>query len=195
MNSALYLIRKFCSFISILRAIPLALISVSSANFSSIEKDLERAQKTNKYSSNLLNLADYLVSDKYYRTIFYHKIGRKAKLFRWLLPTPELFTIPLYTTIGKGTLLYHPYCTYLNAKSIGENFTCRHSTTIGNKNDEQPEAIPTIGDNVSIGAHVIVLGNIIIGNNVIIGAGSVVVNDVPDNCVVAGNPAKIIRNI
>ena len=30
------------------------------------------------------------------------------------------------------------------------------------------------------------------GNNVIIGAGSVVVNDVQDNCVVAGNPAKVI---
>ena len=37
-------------------------------------------------------------------------------------------------------------------------------------------------------------GGVKIGNNVIIGAGSVVVKDVPDNCVVAGNPAKIIKN-
>ena len=55
------------------------------------------------------------------------------------------------------------------------------------------DLIPTIGDNVSIGANASIIGNIIIGNNVIIGAGSVVVKDVPDNCVFAGVPAKIIR--
>lgn len=36
-------------------------------------------------------------------------------------------------------------------------------------------------------------GGISIGNNVDIGAGSVVLKDVPSNCVVAGNPAKVIR--
>ena len=51
-----------------------------------------------------------------------------------------------------------------------------------------------IGDNVSIGANVNIIGNITIGNNVEIGAGSVVVKDIPDNCVVVGNPARIIRN-
>ena len=38
------------------------------------------------------------------------------------------------------------------------------------------------------------LGNIKIGNNVIVGANSVVTHDVPDNCVVAGTPAKIISS-
>jgi serine O-acetyltransferase len=37
------------------------------------------------------------------------------------------------------------------------------------------------------------LGPVKIGNNVTIGAGAVVVKDIPDNCVVAGNPAKIIK--
>lgn len=50
-----------------------------------------------------------------------------------------------------------------------------------------------IGDNVSLGANVTIIGNIHIGNNVVIGVGSVVVKDVPDNCVVAGNPAKVIK--
>ena len=40
-----------------------------------------------------------------------------------------------------------------------------------------------------------IFGNVHIGDNVIVGAGSVVVKDVPDNCVVAGNPAKIIKII
>ena len=42
-------------------------------------------------------------------------------------------------------------------------------------------------------ANSVVFGNIKIGNNVTIGAGSVVTKDIPDNCVVAGNPARIIK--
>lgn len=49
-----------------------------------------------------------------------------------------------------------------------------------------------IGDNVFIGAESVVLPNIAIGNNVVIGANSTVTKDIPDNVVVAGNPAKII---
>ena len=55
------------------------------------------------------------------------------------------------------------------------------------------DLLPSIGDNVSLGANVNILGDITIGDNVVIGAGSVVVKDVPSNCVVAGNPAKIIH--
>lgn len=50
----------------------------------------------------------------------------------------------------------------------------------------------SIGDNVFIGAESVVLPNVKIGNNVIIGANSTITNDVPDNVVVAGTPARII---
>lgn len=56
---------------------------------------------------------------------------------------------------------------------------------------EQPK--PVIGDNVKICANAIVIGGITIGDNVTIGAGSVVTKSVPSDCVVAGNPARIIR--
>ena len=49
-----------------------------------------------------------------------------------------------------------------------------------------------IGDNVFVGANATVLPNVIIGNNSVIGANSVVSKDVPENCVVAGNPARVI---
>ena len=42
-------------------------------------------------------------------------------------------------------------------------------------------------------ANALVFGGIRIGNNVTVGAGSVVTKDVPDNCVVVGNPARIIQ--
>ena len=50
-----------------------------------------------------------------------------------------------------------------------------------------------IGRRCFIGADVIVLGGVRVGDEVIVGAGAVVTKDVPSNCVVAGNPARIIR--
>ena len=52
-----------------------------------------------------------------------------------------------------------------------------------------------IGNNVWLGDKVSILSNVHIGNNVIIGANSVVTKDIPDNCVAAGIPAKIIKQI
>lgn len=53
----------------------------------------------------------------------------------------------------------------------------------------------TIGNNVFIGMNATVLKGVHIGNNVVIGAGSLVNRDIPDNCVAAGNPCRIIMSI
>jgi acetyltransferase-like isoleucine patch superfamily enzyme len=45
----------------------------------------------------------------------------------------------------------------------------------------------------SIGSGSTILANVVIGENAMVGAGSVVTRDVPDNAVVAGNPAKVLR--
>jgi len=74
---------------------------------------------------------------------------------------------------------------------IGKNFDIRHNLTVGHVNGKDP----IIGDNVSCGAGVIIIGGVHIGNNVIIGAGTVVVKDIPSNSVVVGNPGKVIREI
>ncbi|MDY0278893.1 MAG: acyltransferase [Acholeplasma sp.] len=52
-----------------------------------------------------------------------------------------------------------------------------------------------IGDNVFIGNKCIILPNVKIGDNVVIGAGSVITKNIPNNVVVAGIPAKIIKSI
>lgn len=53
----------------------------------------------------------------------------------------------------------------------------------------------TIGNDVWIGGNCTILPGVTIGNNVVIAAGAVVTRDVPDNCVVAGIPAKRIRDL
>jgi maltose O-acetyltransferase len=52
-----------------------------------------------------------------------------------------------------------------------------------------------IGDNVWIGGRAVINPGITIGNNVVIASGAVVTKDVPDNVLVGGNPAKIIKRI
>lgn len=53
----------------------------------------------------------------------------------------------------------------------------------------------TVGNDVWIGGNVTLIGGVTVGNNVIIAAGAVVTKDVPDNCIVGGVPAKIIREL
>ncbi|NJR15836.1 MAG: N-acetyltransferase [Calothrix sp. CSU_2_0] len=59
--------------------------------------------------------------------------------------------------------------------------------------DKFPEII--VREGASIGASAVILPGIAIGKNAMIGAGAVVTHNVPDNAVVVGNPARIIRFI
>ena len=53
----------------------------------------------------------------------------------------------------------------------------------------------TIGDNVWLGANVVVLPDVTIGENSVIGAGSIVTKDIPANCIAFGSPCKVYREI
>ena len=141
-------------------------------------------------------LAYFLAFKKPYRNLFYYRTGKiTGKLLGVFLPNYKDFYIISDSIGGAAFVLNHPFSTIINARSIGRNFTICQLTTIGNKKHGRNDLVPTIGDNVSLGANVTIIGDIKIGNNVFIGAGSVVVKDVPDNCVVAGNPAIIIKNL
>lgn len=138
--------------------------------------------------------------------------SNRHNFFRMLVTHPELYSVVAYrlprrfrgvvslgiksapacylntTRIGGGLMLLHGFSTIVAARAIGRNAIICQQVTVGYSKG----AKPLIGDNCTICCGAKVLGDISIGNNVTVAAGAVVVADVPDNAVVAGNPARII---
>lgn len=132
-------------------------------------------------------IANYSSHKPKLKFIFYPYLIFYKILFEWILG----IELPYNTKIGKGFKVYHIQAIVINKNTvIGENFTLRQSTTIGNKGQEGKS--PIIGNNVDVGANVCIIGDIKIGNNVKIGSGSIVIKDIPSDCSVVGNPASII---
>ena len=94
----------------------------------------------------------------------------------------------------KNTEFPHPIGIVIaEGAKLGQNCVIYQNVTIGGKTRVGKNGFPTIGDNVIIYAGACIIGDVKIGNNVQIGANAVVTKDIPDNCVVAGIPAKIIK--
>ena len=155
-----------------------------------IDQDVKNTGTDYISVSPFLSFLYCLHNNRYFRNLFYFRIGPIASLLiGWYRPGDRYFQISYTTKIGPGVKVAHPYATILNAESIGKNFTCIQCTTLGAKDSERP----IIGDNVYLGANVTIIGHVRIGNNVTIGAGAVVVKDIPDNAIAVGNPAKVIK--
>lgn len=76
---------------------------------------------------------------------------------------------------------------------IGKNCTLMPGVVFGNKNQNCKWQEVNVGNNCYFGLDAKIFGPVKIGNNVIVGANTVVIKDIPDNAVVSGIPAKIIR--
>ena len=195
MKSSKRTIQYICLILAWLVLWPVALLFLTSDQRDRILSDALAEMSFRSASFAGINAVLYVfLLNKCFRNLFYHRVGAISYLVSWIWRGNTTFSL-LCNHIGGGFFAFHPYATIINAKSVGVNFRCRQCTTIGNKQDDKPNAIPTIGDNVTLGANVVIIGDISIGNNVIVGAGSVVVKDVPDNALVVGNPASVIKYI
>jgi|GEM_PF-430188 len=88
---------------------------------------------------------------------------------------------------GSTLILTHDYSIY--HASIGCNYVSKNDPAFKTTGKVK------IGENAFIGANSIILPNVAVGKNAIVGAGSVVTEDVPENTIVAGNPARKIKTI
>jgi serine O-acetyltransferase len=134
--------------------------------------------------------------------VFFRKIQRVKKytpfwfIYRFFLRHYSYkfgFQIPYKTQIGRGFYIGHFGTIVINGNvTIGNNCNISQNVTLGQTNRGELKGVPKIGDKVWVGAGAVIVGNIIIGNNVLIAANAYVNFNVPDNCIVIGNPGKII---
>jgi serine O-acetyltransferase len=101
--------------------------------------------------------------------------------------------LPATAEVGKGVVFgCQGLCIVVHARAkIGNNVIIGTNVTIGGRSGMKD--VPVIWAGVLIGTGAKILGSVVIGNNVEIGANAVVLKHVPDNAVVVGVPAKLIK--
>lgn len=141
-------------------------------------------------SVNSLPFFHLFVQFPEFRNVVYYRIGIIKYLIKWLYPPLNSLYI-WCPNIGGGLMIQHGFSSVIAAEKLGDNCRIFQQVTIGYNGDKRP----IIGDNVIVCCGAKIIGGVTIGNNVTIGANAVVCKDTPNNCVIAGVPAKVIKKI
>ena len=132
-----------------------------------------------------------------------HRIAHK--LLYWKVPfIPRLISfitrfltgIEIHpgATIGRRFFIDHGMGVVIGETTIvGDDVLIYQGVTLGGTGKEHGKRHPTLGNNVVVGSGAKVLGNITIGANSRIGAGSVVIDNVPENSTVVGIPGRVVQ--
>jgi serine O-acetyltransferase len=150
--------------------------------------------RTSSFNARLLGL---LAAYPEFRNLFYYRVSSErlslkvlAQLFNVIFRDSSTLSLSARHSIGPGLFIEHGFSTVVAADSIGANCLIRQQVTIGYTTRSD---CPRLGNHVVVGAGAKVLGAVHVGDHVVVGANAVVVKDVPDNCVVVGVPARIVR--
>ncbi len=133
------------------------------------------------FSSNMLGLYQRcIIVARYGGRV---EIGEHCGISGSTIYAYDSIKIGKYTRVGANCKIidndFHPIELEYRHKGLNEQYAKRSPIVIG--------------DDCFIGMNSIILKGTTLGNNVIVGAGSVVHGKFPDNCIIAGNPAKIVR--
>lgn len=157
----------------------------------------QRARKVTAEINNTFRTADEL------RQLFSKLIGKQVDDNFGLFP-PFYADYGQNIQVGKNVFINSGCCFQdQGGIEIGDNVFIGQQVVIATINhDLIPQkranmllAPVKIGNDVWIGAHATILSGVTIGNGAVIAAGAVVTKDVPENTVVGGVPAKIIKTI
>lgn len=115
----------------------------------------------------------------------------KLTKYNWVVQNKDGLELGFATDIGAFTYINAKYgVTVEDEVQIGSHCSIYSVSTIDNKQGKV-----TLKKNCKIGSHSTVLPGVTIGENSIIGAHSLVIEDIPDNVVAFGVPAKVVRRI
>lgn len=163
--------------------------------FKLIESDLYRYAG----KKGLFNMIMGYLKHKGFRFTFWMRITKKledipiVKLLPMLIFKLHKVT---YSTdldyrweVGPGLCLYHVFGTAAHETvKIGQDVTICHNVTLGRRNDY----FPSVGDRVYISPGAVIIGKIHIGNDSLIAPNALVLENIPPNSIVMGNPAKVV---
>ncbi len=168
--------------------------------FSQIKEDIKTIYEKDPAAENIIEV---LFCYPGLHALIMHRIAHKLNY--WKIPfIPRLISnISRFFTgieihpaarIGRRFFIDHGMGVVIGATTIiGDDVLLYQGVTLGGTGNEHGKRHPTLGDNIVVGSGAKVLGNITIGSNSRIGAGSVVIDDVPENSTVTGIPGRIVR--
>jgi serine O-acetyltransferase len=121
--------------------------------------------------------------------------GREALALFLQNRTSEVFGVDIHPAarVGNGILIDHATSVVIGETAVIEdNVSILHEVTLGGTGKAEGDRHPKVRHGVLIGAGAKILGNVEVGRGAKVGAGSVVLEDVPPHCTVAGVPAQIV---
>ncbi len=161
-----------------------------------------------KEGDRIPTIKDYILHNEHYylyhyvmelrKVEWYKKKNKFLYLYHYYFYRKLQFKLRIVIypgTIGPGLRIYHAgdFIHVGRNVKIGRHCTLLPGVVFGNKGEDDDDSSVTVGDNCYFGLGSKFFGSIRIGNNAVIGANSVVTHDVPENAVVGGIPAHIIR--
>ena len=168
--------------------------------FEQIKEDIKTIYEKDPAADNIVEV---LLCYPGLHALILHRIAHKLRY--WKIPViPRMISyfsriltgIEIHpgARIGRRFFIDHGMGVVIGETTfIGDDVLLYQGVTLGGTGKEQGKRHPTLEDNVIVGAGAKVLGNLTIGKNSRIGAGSVVVDNVPDDSTVVGIPGRVVH--
>jgi serine O-acetyltransferase len=177
-----------------------ATFSASSLTAVAIRRDLVAVRDRDPVAENRL-LKPFLFFKGFHALQVHRVASWAARSDQWLLAaflqsrTSEVFGVDIHPAarLGSGLLLDHATGIVIGETAVvDDDVSILHEVTLGGTGKQTGDRHPKVRRGVLLGAGAKILGNVTIGEGAKVGAGSVVLDDVPPHCTVAGVPARIV---
>jgi len=121
--------------------------------------------------------------------------GRRTVALAMQLKVSEVFGVDVHPAarLGGGLLIDHASGVVIGETCVvGRDCTILQGVTLGASGKDRGDRHPKIGNDVLIGAHAVILGNVSVGDGAKVGAGSVVLKSIPPAATAVGVPARVV---